>query len=218
MGEYKRLVLLLFLFFSMSRVNAAACDNALKVDYQNRATNISYTYTYNDSNNTFNILFTNITDGLFLMDMNNMKEYRNNAEITVYNAIPGNRYRFGVFTSDDNPCKHSSVYNIYVSLPFYNPYYNDALCDGINNYKYCKKFVKKNITYDEFKENVVNYRNSLEQSSGIKDDDVIKPTLLEKIFNSILDLYIKYYFVILPSIIVITIIIIIRESNKDKLF
>ena len=139
MGKVKCALITLFLFLGISSVKAAACDNALKVDYQNRAKNISYSYTYNDSNNSFNIIFTNITNGFYLIDMDTMQEYRNQGEIVIYNVSPGNSYRYGVFTSDLNPCSGMSIYNIYVTLPFYNPYYNDPLCDGINTYKYCKK-------------------------------------------------------------------------------
>lgn len=217
MGKVKCILISLFLFLGMSNVNAAACDNALKVDYQNRAKNITYSYIYNDSNNTFDVIFTNITDGLYLIDMDTMQEYRNNGEITINSVMSGKSYRFGVFTSDANPCSGSSIYNIYVTLPFYNPYYTDNLCDGISNYKYCKKFINKSVSYEEFKENVENYKNGLNKSDNTNEDDT-KKTLLEKVFNTIFNFYLKYYFVILPVIIVITLIAIIRENKKDSLF
>lgn len=217
MGGYKKALLVIFLFLGMSHVNAAACDNSMKVEYQNRAKNITYSYTYNDTNNTFNILFTNITDSLYLIDMNTMQEFRNQSEITIYNVIPGNSYRYGVFTSDLNPCSGSSIYNIYVTLPFYNPYYKDSLCDGISH-KYCQKFINKAISYDEFKENINEYRNKLISDSDSKKDDLEDKTLLEKIFDYLLNFYIKYYFVILPLIIIITVIEIIRINKKDSLF
>lgn len=217
MGKVKCTLFSLFLFLGMSRVGAVACDNSMKVDYQNRAKNISYSYTYNDSNNTFNILFTNVTDSLYLIDMDTMQEYRNNPEITISNVTPGNSYRYGVFTSDLNPCSNSSIYNIYVTLPFYNPYYSDPLCAGINTYKYCKKFINKSVSYEEFKENVTNYKNSFINNDS-KDDNNNDKTIVEKIFNKLFDFYLDYYFVILPIIIVITLIAIYKENKKDSLF
>ena len=216
MGKMKCARISLFLFLGISNVNAAACDNALKVDYQNRAKNISYSYTYNDSNNTFNILFTNITDGLYLTDMDTMQEHKNNGEIIIYNVISGKSYRYGVFTSDRNPCSGSSIYNIYVTLPFYNPYYKDGLCEGINSYKYCKKFINKSVTYEEFVENVTNYKKSLEKQDD--DTDVLEKTFLEKAFDLIVNFYLSYYFIILPIVILITVIAIIKENKKDSLF
>ena len=217
MGKVKCALFSLLLFAGMSNVNAAACDNSLKVDYQNRAKNISYSYTYNDSNNTFSMLFTNITDGLYLIDMDTMFEYKNNGEITINNVGAGKSYRFGVFTSDANPCSGSSIYNIYITLPFFNPYYTDSLCDGINNYKYCKKFINKSVSYEEFKENVTNYKNSLNKDNKDTKEEIEK-TFIEKIFNKVFDLYLKYYFLILPFIIIITLLAIVRENKKDSLF
>ncbi len=217
MGKVKNVVFFLFLFLGMSSVGAVACDNSLKVDYQNRAKNITYSYTYNDSNNTFNILFANITDGLYLIDMDTMQEYRNISEITINNVTPGNSYRYGVFTSDLNPCSSSSIYNIYVTLPFYNPFYKDSLCEGITSYKYCKKFINKSVTYDEFKENVLNYKNSFTNGDDKKSEEN-EETILEKVFNKLFELYINYYFVVLPIIIIITLIAIYRENKKDSLF
>ena len=216
MGVYKKALLTLFLFLGMSHVNAAACDNTLKVDYQNRAKNITYSYTYNDSNNTFNLLFTNITDSLYLIDMENMQEYRNQGEITIGNVLPGKSYRYGVFTSDQNPCSSSSIYYIYITLPFYNPYYNDSLCDGISSYKYCRKFINKSISYEEFTENVNEYRDYL--NSKDTKEVVEEETFLEKVFDYITSFYTNYYFIILPVIIIISIVIIIRQNKKDSLF
>lgn len=214
MEKHKSLILTLVLFLCVTKVNAAACNNSLKVNYQEKAKNISYSYKYEDSNNTFNITFTNIDSSFYLIDMESMQKYDYaNGEMTINNVAPGKSYRFNVFTKDNNPCSRSSIYPIYVTLPYYNPYYTDSLCDGISNYQYCKKFINKNISYEEFQNNVTKYRQSLEKSENVK-----KNNYYESIFKTLLNIYLNYYFIILPVIIIASIIIIVRHDKKQELF
>ena len=200
MGRYKYLLLFIILFFSASKVGAAACSNASKVEYQERAKNISYTYKYNDETNVFEVTFTNVTEGLYLRDLNGLHNYKpTNNEITLTNVEPGYSYRFGIYTSDKNPCSHSNLYPLYVTLPFYNPYYHDSLCDGIKEYKYCKKFVNKNITYEEFKTSVEEYREKFIEQQEEKEDTIssVALTLLVDTIKQIISDSINIFFVLL---------------------
>ena len=213
MGRYRYVILFIVLFFSAHKVNAAACDNTEKVAYQERAKNISYSYSYVDSDNAFNITFTNVTNGLYLV--NYMEEtdeihdyYPINDEITINNVNPGYSYRFNVFTSDENPCSNSSIYSIYITLPYYNPYYHDTFCNGIKNYKYCKKFINKSITYEEFKTNVEKYIKSLE----VEEEKEIEESF------SIFDYIFNVYTMIILAIIAIAGILIIRRYDKKNEF
>ena len=85
MKRYSYVLLFTILLFMTSNVKAAACDNKEKVIYQERAKNISYSYSYNDSDNTFSVVFTNVTNGLYLVDNNNDEIYsRKNLYYNIY--------------------------------------------------------------------------------------------------------------------------------------
>ena len=214
MERYKSLLLIMVIFLSLTKVNAAACDNNEKVNYQEKAKNISYSYKYVD-NDTFNITFTNIDSSFYLVNMENMQEYDYaNGEMTINNITPGKSYRFNVFTKDDNPCSSSSIYSIYITLPYYNPYYTDSLCEGIKNYKYCKKFINKMISSEEFEKSVTKYRKSLEREK----EKTNKKTNLPSMFSYAIDFYLDYYFIILPVIIIASITVIIKHNKKEELF
>ena len=213
MKNSRYMVLLLALFFGISKVSAVACPNKEKVEYQERAKNISYSYSYDDSNNAFSITFTNVTNGLYLADYieesdDLQRYYPTNDEVNINNVKPGYSYRYNVFTSDENPCSGSSIYSIYITLPYYNPYYHDSLCSGIKDYKYCKKFINKSITYEEFKTNVENYKNKLADQEVDEVDDI----------TSIFDYVFNKYTIIISAIIVVIGIIIIRIYDKKNDF
>lgn len=214
----KKVLLFIFFLFGISNVHAAACDNALKVEYQELAKNIIYNYEYIDASNTFDVTLTNVNEIFYIIDMDsNMRFDDTNGEIKINGVIPGSRLRFKVFADDDTPCSSSNIYSIYVSLPYFNPYYNNELCDDIDKFKYCEKFINKSVTYEEFKENIAEYKKSLlekEKKSNSEKDETLS------MIGNIIDFYLKSYFIILPIIIVVglTIIIIIKTNKKNELF
>ena len=110
-------------------------------------------------------------------------------------------------------CDSSVIYYIYVATPAYNPYYSDPICEGVN-YKYCNKWQKNTLSYEEFIRNVEEYKN---KKDVIEIDDNVKG-----IFDIILEFYINNYYIILPTLIIIILIYIVINSiinrKKNNLF
>ena len=95
-------------------------------------------------------------------------------------------------------------------MSFYNQYYNDPICNGVT-YKYCNKWQKNDFTYEEFIKNVEEYKNT-------KNIIVEEPNEVKGIFDYIMEFYISYYYIILPTIILISVIYIYINRKKNDLF
>lgn len=212
----KKFLTAFILLIILSPINSKAlvCSDKEKVKFQELAKNIATTYNYTETNNqvTFNITFSNIPEGFRIYDYVNKVEHPYTAsEITLNGYQAGVSYRFDYYTNDIL-CQYSRLYSSYINLPSYNPYYNDNICSNLD-YKYCNKWQKINMSYDEFIKDVTEYRKSLEIiEKGPNVDDI------KGIFDYIIEIYIKYYYIILPLFIGFAIFYIIYYNRKQNFF
>lgn len=193
-------------------VKGLVCDNTAKVRLQKLAQNITTSYDYVEQNGTvtFNITFLNLNSELYLVDTVNEKDiYYSDTSLTLNGFESGKNYKFKV-RSTDPFCSGSVLYYIYVTTPYFNPYYNDPICEGVS-YKYCNKWQKNDLSYDEFIENVQNYKKEI----IVKPDN---PKNTKGIFDYLIDFYVSYYYIVLPIIILSIIIYIVVARKKDSLF
>ena len=192
-------------------VKALICDNADVIRLQKLAKNIttSYDYVENNSSVQFSITFENVSNELYLKNSSSGEEFYGDGEFTLNNYSAGENYKFEV-RSTNALCNTKALSYIYVNLPPYNPYYNDPICNGVS-YKYCNKWQKNTLSYDEFVQDVTNYKNSLitiyETSQQIKG-----------LFDYIVEFYANYYFIILPVLILFSVIGITVYTKKNRLF
>lgn len=213
MRRYFYLIVLMFFAFCPN-IFAAVCSDNEKVNYQNLAKNITSSYSYVEENNSFNITFTNVPNNFYIKNIENETIYSyQNSEMILTGFTPGKSYKFGIYTTDFY-CRNENLFNIYITLPYYNSFYKDALCEGIENYKYCMKFISNPISYEQFTVNVNNYKESLKDNS----EEIIEDNTFDKYFSYLLEFYLDYYYIILPVIIVISFIIIWKHNRKDDLF
>jgi hypothetical protein len=214
MRRYIYLLFTILLLTFCPKVGASVCSNSEKVSYQNLAKNISTSYEYVEGTGTFNIIFTNVSSNLYIRNIKTEVDYPyTNSEMVLSNFKSGNSYKFGIYTSDFN-CRNEILYTFYITLPYYNPYYQDTLCSGIENYKYCKKFLTNSITYNEFVKNVNSYRDSLNETTT----DIEEVSSSNSYLDYFIDFYLDYYYIILPLIIIICFIIRWRYNKKNDLF
>lgn len=215
MKKYRCTMLFILLFIlSPITINGATCANSDKVKYQSLAKNISVSYDYieENENTTFNATFTNIPESFYIKNLDTKQIYNyTGSEMVIGGLEQGKNYRYGIYTTNIG-CDNTLLYTHYLNLPYYNPYYKDELCIGIENFKYCNKWIKKQVTYEEFRENVEKY---LEKNDSIQKEESIQNSNL---FNKIVEIYLKYYILILPIVIIVGIIIIKRYNKKQDLF
>ncbi len=211
MKWYKYLSLFLLLFIFVPIVKAETCSNSEIVKYQELAKNIEITYDYVESDNNvfFKIKLSNLIPGLLVRDVAHNKNYNYTSDnIELQDQFyQGTSYKFYVYMET---CSNKKVYSHYITLPYYNYLYNDEICKGIEKFKYCQKWVKTQ-NYEELKSKIEKY----------KQDQTKKEEVNEKqngLFDDLFEIYLNYYYIILPIIIIILSVTIWRYNRKEDLF
>ncbi len=205
---------LLFLLIPF-QIKAILCKNEDKVKYQALANNITTSYTYQEENGTisFQIILSNIYDRFTIKDVKNGVTYPyRGSELIIANLSPNTSYRFDVYM-EDLYCKDELLYSHYVNTPPYNPYYQDPVCQGMENNALCQKWTNITLSYDEFKKKVEGLKQPTEKPTEEKSKEDVKG-----IYDYILELYLDYYYIVLPIFIIGGIFIIYRYNKKNDLF
>ncbi len=217
MKNYGKIVVFIALFLFCPRsIKALLCENVDKVRYQDLAKNISYSYDAIEKNGNvkFTITFSNIPKNFAIkhVALNQWFGYKGN-ELKIENLEPNKSYRFDIFVEEGEGCDNIVMYTINISLPFYNKYYKDPLCEGIESYKLCQKWVQTDYSYEEWKKQVNKYRDSKEETI-VKEEEKKNNSWIEKI----IEVYGNIYYIVLPLIIGIGGIIIFIYNKKRDLF
>lgn len=198
------------------QTKAIVCSNEKKVRLQTIARNITTNYTYveQDGSITFQITLSNIQEGFIVKDTkNNMTyPYRGN-ELTISNLAANTSYRFDIYTNDID-CDLEVLYSHYVNTPPYNPYYQDEVCIGAEEYTLCQKWTNMKLSYEEFKQTVHKYKQSKVQKE-IKEEN---EETIKGVYDYILEFYLNYYYIVLPVFIIGGIAIIYYYNKKNDLF
>ena len=125
-------------------------------------------------------------------------------------------YKINVY-SNIGICERTLVLTKYISLPYYNNLYNSEECSKIENYMYCSKWLKENISEQEKLKQIRRYKSTIiEETTETKIEN--KESILDKIKKGLIDIYVNYYFIILPVIISILCLMIYLKDKSDSLF
>lgn len=214
---YKKILFVICLFVLLpSSAKAIMCGNDRKADFRKQAKNIATNYTYQEIENDviFNITFDNIPSNFYLYDVDTgAKYYPNEQGSAIVNNVQKNKsYKYWVYV-DDALCEDETLFTHYITIPGYNPFYKDRLCEGIEDYKLCNKWININISYDEWKTEVNKYLKSTEKKEIVAEKEEIKG-----VFDYVIEFYASYYFIILPGVILLCILGIILYNKKHDLF
>lgn len=216
----KRLLFLIILLFisirSVSSLTYGGCDYSTISRLKSLVTNVNISYDYYIENNRvfFNVTLVNITPGMSFKDSLTKNVYRyedtNNGEITItgYTGDSGN-YKF---YSTIPGCEKILYGTKYYKFPIYNEFYNDPFCSG-KDIDVCKKWVKSKITSQEFTKYIENYEKEQEK---IKEEEKNNEIHNKGLFDYISDVYVKYYYLILPLIIIACSLAIYVKRKKDR--
>lgn len=213
----KKYLILLFSVIVLCPMNVKGlmCANSKKVEYQEMAKNIAVNYEYVESDNdvTFSIKISNIPNMFIVYDAVNQKTYNySSSELIINNVNKNTSYRFDIYKHDD-ACSWINFYSHYVNVPPYNYYYKDEVCSDIKDYKLCSKWLNVTVSYDEWKNKVLEYKNSLN-----KDNEEEKEEKVQGLFDIIIAFYANYYMFILPGIILLSLGGIYLYNKKHDLF
>lgn len=217
MGKYSKVIILLILLLLCPiKANALSCPNAKKVTYQEMATNIAYTYEAADVNGTsvFTLTFSNVFSSLALRNARTGKWiYPKNNEVVIKGLKANTSYRYDVFAVDGRGCDNLAIYTINVNLPYFNKYYSDPLCKGIEDYSLCMKWANVKYPYEEWQKKVTAYKESL-----IKEKEPTPSEKRNNILEKIVDAYGKVYYIIFPILIIGGSVWIYVYNKKRELF
>lgn len=210
--KYLKLILMMLLIMVPYQVKAYnTCSTEDTVKLNKLASNVLANYSYYETNGTvkFKITINNLNSNIYIYDATKKQTYYSIGEITLDNYGPNQTVEYKVY-SNIAYCKGQYLNSVFVTLPPYNPYYKDKLCSDIEDYKLCQRWSNVNLTYEEFKKQINDYRNG-----NIKKDKNVDNTY-KSVYELILDFYINYYYIILPLIIVVGGIILAVNKQKNS--
>lgn len=210
----KKIVLFLsVLMIIYPNIVKAECTTSEKIMLSKMVNNIQITPIFDESTENFNIIISNITPSLYFRDMKTKTNYIDTGgEFILYNINPNQSYRLKFFSALPG-CYGDTLTSKYVTLPSYNKYYKDPLCEGLGEYKICQKWANYNASREQFEIEA----RSIEKKY-VRVEDGNKPEEVKGFYDYLWELYETYYYFVLPVIIVGGIIMIHRLRKKEDFF
>lgn len=218
----KRVALMVVFLLSIivPSITNASCTNEEKERIKKLLNNASYIIEEVmdvDGNLNLKTTFTGIYGSLNLFILSGSYEIDSYDQITgemITYLRPGKTYPFRL--SATFSCDSSLYRDITITIPNYNPYYNDQLCDNLKEHKLCQKWTDEVISYETFEKKLNEYMDSLEKKDN-NDDNKNENTTKKRDFYYY---YEKYYWWALGSLIAtlgLLIYLWIKENNRNKL-
>lgn len=206
-------VVAFFLFFP--NIVKADCTVEEKIALSKMVSNVKITPIFREETENFSIIISNITPSIYFKDMTSKMVYENTGkEVEIYNLNPNTSYRIK-FLSAIKACHGEAITSTYVNLPGYNKYYKDPLCEGLEDYKICQKWVNYHYDRETFEKEVKKIEKKEEKQ---KQEIEEKSEVVKGMYDYLGELYERYYYIVLPIIIIACIITIVRLRKKEDLF
>lgn len=214
----KRWFILLGLFFIVTPVKAFSCSYEDLSYYKKLAANVNVSYDYEeiDGTVTFTTTVVNLQPDFYIIDETTGKQYDyTGKEIKITGYHSGQSIPYKIYTTRNN-CEQETLFTIRLTLPTYNPYYQDEVCAGLTDYNLCSRWSSHGLTYESFVTKVKKYRESLNTEPPSQPSEEEIPD------NSIVQMFMrflgKYYYVFLILIILGSSIGIYKLNKKDNMY
>lgn len=121
----------------------------------------------------FNIIFTNVTKDIYVKITNDYNDevkfirYQDTEEGTYsfrWNNIDEIvRFTYEVYSSNDTSCRDEKYFTNYLVTPKYNKFHDYLICEGIEDYLPCQKYISVDMEFDE-------QQNKIEEYLKVEDD------------------------------------------------
>ncbi len=126
----------------------------------------------------FDVSLTNVTDNLFV----EVSTDRDDTKITSVTNPPKNgimtfkwddiykitKFTYTVIAKNSETCNGEVLYKGYATAPKYNYFAEAGICNGVEDYKYCNRFIYEDVNSNEIYRNVKSYKQSLELEEAKK--------------------------------------------------
>ena len=162
--------------------------------------------------NQFDVTVKNMNDDLYILFRSGSEQLIPNNGV-INTELSSGKWYFDIYSKKCDV----KIDQIVFSLPKFNLYSLDPLCNGIdgNDFPLCGKYYEYDVDYDNFVERVNHYRIM----HKIKDESSDKKDVDDNLLQIIFDVFIKYQIYIISFLIVLLIvlvIIIIAGKRKKK--
>lgn len=208
MNKFKILIFsfVLFVIFPSSS-KALFCDYSELSRLKKIANNVDLIYYFNEDDEikTFSFEFNNLDESIYIKDVYNNKEYLYKGRmLNLGNYESGKRYVFEINTIKTD-CPNKNLLTLSITLPKYNPYYLDKVCeDGIS---ICDKWSDHKLSYSDFIKKV----EKLKKEKNSFEEEPIEPEQKKNLFVE----YSKYYVPLIFSSMIIFILVKRHIDNKN---
>ena len=158
----KKIGYLLFIILMLFVINVKAdetCDKTELARLKELAKKVEFDYNYKivDDLAKFSITAYNLSDELKVMIIEDyyMDKYqrfysKNSNTATIDNFIGGEKVLITIKAFVPNWCSGETLLTKTIKLPYYNFYYDEIRCSGMEDFKYCRQLIDTNINEDQF--------------------------------------------------------------------
>lgn len=210
-------VFLICFCFCIIPVNALYCSYENLSYYKKIASNIQVSYDYEelDSGIVFTTTITNLQPNYYIVDNTTGNSYHyTGQDIVISGYRSGQSIQYTVYTTNAN-CEEEVLITIRLTMPTYNRYYKESVCEGVNDYSLCNRWSSHGLDHSTFIKKVNQYKADLNKKESLPMVEEIPDN---SIVQWILRLVGEYYYVFLLGIIIISSIGIYKINKKDSMY
>ena len=223
MKRIKYVILIIITLLTINVKGAETCDSKEFARLKELAAKVEFDYDYklvNDVEPLFTIKAVNLNKDIKVLIIEDYysgryKEFKDNEEhvATIDKFKPGERVVVTIKGNVPNMCAGKTVLTKTIKLPYYNFYYDEEVCKGNEEFKYCKQLIDNNITEKEFNKQLKQYTDKKyieemeEKESNEKEPEQSSTDIV------------KIVAIVVVAIVIVTIIvmIIMKRRKKNKL-
>lgn len=209
----KNKIILIILVMFMGINVSAKCSYKEIAKLKSVVANINTTYDAKIQNSSayFDVTISNLTNEIYFIDNNSQISYYPNSYINGEIKINDYNYRSVKykFYSAKAECYGEYLGSQYVTFPIYNIYYDNFICDGIQDFYACNKWVDHVYNYDD----VMKLINDYKKEQNMKEKNV---EYRKSIIDRIIEFYTNNYIYVLGFIVVVGGAIVLIFKNRSK--
>lgn len=210
----KKVLLLIICLISFPCVcNAESCSNTEIGQISGFSSNVNIVYLVNIKNDVpeFSITITNLTSDMAVLDKITSKLYKgfkNGGYLNIKTKNSG-KYSFDIYSLK---CKFKSGTKS-ITLPKYNLYYKDELCQGLEDYSQCQR-------WSGYSANRTTFENDIKKIKEIKAKEEVKEetkvVVKKSWYNQFEEIILKFWWAFAIILIILIGLFYIIRNNRKK--
>ena len=209
------LILLVFLVVNVKADNKCEKEELTRLKELAKKVEFDYDYKLVNEQVIFSITAINLDDDLKVMIVDDYysdkyREFKNNSDHsnTIDGFKSGEKVSITIEGFVPNWCSGTRLLTKTIKLPYYNYFYDEDLCRGYEDFKYCKELIDTNITKETFDAQYVLFAESKEVNNNEENN------LMNSIWKWVM---IIASIIVALAIIAIIVLSIIKKVKKNRL-